>query len=70
MLETPRHPRRAFKETYDKPDRISGPAILASPGDQSQGGLVGAPLPPWIKPCLPTLVDAPPVGEEWVHEIK
>ncbi len=28
------------------------------------------PLPAWIAPCLPTLVDKPPVGPEWLHEIK
>ena len=28
------------------------------------------PLPKWIRPCLPTLVDKPPVGPQWVHEIK
>jgi len=24
----------------------------------------------FIKPCVPTLVDAPPDGSEWIHEIK
>ena len=32
--------------------------------------LFDAPLPKWIKPCLPTLVDKLPVGPQWVHEIK
>ncbi len=28
------------------------------------------PVPAWIAPCLPTLVDAPPIGPEWQHELK
>ena len=27
-------------------------------------------LPAWIKPQLTKLVDAPPGGPEWLHEIK
>jgi bifunctional non-homologous end joining protein LigD len=27
-------------------------------------------LPDWVKPQLTKLVDAPPEGSEWVHEIK
>jgi ATP-dependent DNA ligase len=27
-------------------------------------------LPAWIKPQLTRLVDAPPDGPEWLHEIK
>jgi bifunctional non-homologous end joining protein LigD len=27
-------------------------------------------MPDFVPPCLATLVDAPPVGDEWVHEIK
>ena len=27
-------------------------------------------MPTWIAPCLPTLVDQPPVGPGWMHEIK
>ncbi|HLH50444.1 MAG TPA: non-homologous end-joining DNA ligase [Roseiarcus sp.] len=26
--------------------------------------------PEWIEPCLPTLVDRPPSGDNWRHEIK
>jgi bifunctional non-homologous end joining protein LigD len=32
--------------------------------------LFDEPLPKWIKPCLPTLVDKPLVGPHWVHETK
>lgn len=28
------------------------------------------PLPAFVPPCLATLADAPPAGEDWVHEIK
>lgn len=28
------------------------------------------PLPAFVPPCLATLTDAPPGGEDWVHEIK
>lgn len=28
------------------------------------------PLPAFVPPCLATLTDAPPEGEDWVHEIK
>ncbi|MET1047010.1 MAG: non-homologous end-joining DNA ligase [Hyphomicrobium sp.] len=27
-------------------------------------------MPPFIEPCLATLVAKPPIGEDWVHEIK
>jgi bifunctional non-homologous end joining protein LigD len=29
-----------------------------------------APPPNWIEPCLPTLVERPPVGSKWRHEVK
>ena len=51
---------------------------MPSPGGRRrQGGrsapicLFYEPLPKWwIKPRLPTLVDKPPVGRQWVQEIK
>jgi bifunctional non-homologous end joining protein LigD len=33
-------------------------------------GAVKAPMPAFVEPCLATLVAKPPIGEEWVHEIK
>jgi bifunctional non-homologous end joining protein LigD len=51
-------------------ERVAGAAIVAKPIDPRQAGLFDAPLPKWIKPCLPTLVDKPPVGDHWIHEIK
>jgi bifunctional non-homologous end joining protein LigD len=35
-----------------------------------QAALFDNPLPQWIKPCVPTLVDKPPAGPNWGHEIK
>jgi bifunctional non-homologous end joining protein LigD len=29
-----------------------------------------APPPDWIEPCSPTLVDRPPIGPHWRHEVK
>jgi bifunctional non-homologous end joining protein LigD len=26
--------------------------------------------PAWIEPCIPTLVKTPPIGADWLHEIK
>ena len=26
--------------------------------------------PGFIEPCIPTRVDKPPVGPQWIHEIK
>ncbi len=43
-------------------------AAKATPA--TRNGAYDLPLPAWIKPCLPTLVDKPPVGPEWLHEIK
>lgn len=51
-------------------DQVAGRAIVEKPIDPRQAGLFDAPLPKWIKPCLPTLVDKPPVGDNWIHEIK
>ncbi len=70
MSELPRHPRRSLKKTDDRPERVSSLAIVPKPSERRRCRLLDAPQPAWIKPCLPTLVDAPPVGAEWVHEIK
>ena len=64
-------PRRPSKRKTDAPrDAVASPAFIAKPSDPRQSGLFDEPLPKWIKPCLPTLVDKPPVGPQWVHEIK
>ena len=49
-------------------DAIAGGAAQLT--DPRQSGLFDAPTPGWMRPCLPTLVDKPPTGAEWVHEIK
>ena len=51
-------------------ERVEGRALVARPTDPRQAGLFDAPLPKWIKPCLPTLVEKPPAGDYWIHEIK
>ena len=33
-------------------------------------GVRKAPLPEFVPPQLATLVDKPPAGEEWLHELK
>ena len=50
-----------------KPPRRS-PSLLAAKLRKPE--LFDRPMPDWIAPCLPTLVDRPPVGPEWLHEIK
>ena len=70
----PKSPKRSpaprAKKTDLAVDRVAGRAIITKPADRRQAGLFDKPLPGWIKPCLPTLVDKPPVGPQWVHEIK
>ena len=64
-------PRRPTKRKTDAPrDAVADRATIAKPADPRQAGLFDAPLPKWIRPCLPTLVDRPPIGPQWVHEIK
>ena len=69
MSKPPRQPPPRTRKTDVAPDRVAGP-VVTTPVDPRQAGLFDAPLPGWIKPCLPTLVDTPPVGPKWVHEIK
>lgn len=33
-------------------------------------GAIKSPMPDFIEPCLATLVAKPPIGKEWIHEIK
>ena len=49
---------------------MSDRAIVAKAADPRQAALFDQPLPGWIAACLPTLVDKPPEGPNWVHEIK
>ena len=71
MSKPPRPPRTITRRTDDEPvERVADRAVIAKPVDPRQPGLFDAPLPGWMRPCLPTLVDAPPTGPQWVHEIK
>ena len=64
-------PRRPSKRKIDAPhEAVAGRAVVAKPADPRQASLFDEPLPKWIRPCLPTLVEKPPVGPQWVHEIK
>ena len=64
-------PRRPSKRQTDAPSAIAADrAVVGKPADPRQSGLFDEPLPKWIRPCLPTLVDKPPIGPQWVHEIK
>lgn len=51
-----RKPRSAPRRSMPSPSKVEG----AIPGK----------MPGFIEPCLATLVSKPPIGEEWVHEIK
>ena len=69
MSKPPRRPPTTLKS--DAPSVAAADrAIVAKPADPRQAGLFDEPLPKWIRPCLPTLVDQPPIGPQWVHEIK
>ena len=70
MPKPPRRPTAKTRKIDVAPEQIADRAIVAKPIDPHQAGLFDAPLPGWIKPCLPTLVETPPVGPQWVHEIK
>ena len=43
---------------------------MAKPSQKSPHGTFDQPIPDWIPPCLPTLVERPPVGAKWQHEVK
>ena len=69
----PKPPRRTpprTRKTNAVVERVAGPPIVARPADPRQAGLFDLPLPGWMRPCLLTLVDKPPAGPQWVHEIK
>ncbi|MGZ3408978.1 MAG: DNA ligase D [Xanthobacteraceae bacterium] len=51
----------------------SGKAKITSrtkPGSKKKSEAGSAKIPPFVEPQLATLVDAPPLGKEWLHEIK
>ena len=56
--------------TQEKSKRAMTSARRRAPARESVKGALRAPLPPFIEPCLATLVAKPPEGDEWVHEIK
>ena len=70
MAKPPRRVAPRTRKTDVVADRATSREIVTKPADPRQVGLFDTPLPKWIKPCLPTLVDKPPAGPQWVHEIK
>jgi bifunctional non-homologous end joining protein LigD len=52
-----RTPARSRRTALDDAERV----LAGRPPD---------PLPAFVPPCLATLTDAPPEGDDWVHEIK
>lgn len=50
------------------PSRRAAPKTKAAPKRKKKQGVAG--LPDFVPPELPTLVDAPPEGPDWLHEIK
>ncbi len=70
MSEPPRRPPPRTRKFDDAVERVAGAPLVAKPADPRQAGLFDLPLPGWMRPCLPTLVDKPPTGSQWVHEIK
>lgn len=39
-------------------------------GTKRRAAKQGGALPPFVEPCLATLQDKPPVGDNWLHEVK
>ena len=64
----PKPPRKPAVTRKTAREAIASAA--PKPVDPRQADLLDAPVPGWMRPCLPTLVDKPPEGADWVHEIK
>jgi bifunctional non-homologous end joining protein LigD len=58
------------RKTDAAAERISSCAVVARPADTRQFELFDEPMPAWVEPCKPTLINVPPQGETWLHEIK
>ncbi len=71
MAKPPRPPKPKLRKTDAAPaGQVVSAPLVAKAADPRQAGLFDLPLPGWMRPCLPTLVDKPPSGPQWVHEIK
>ena len=60
MAKSPRPRKPKLRKTNAVVERVAGPPIVARPADPRQAGLFDLPLPGWMRPCLPTLVEEPP----------
>jgi bifunctional non-homologous end joining protein LigD len=58
--------------TKDKPAKARKPKAAAPAAKSAKPGRKQArePLPPFVEPCLATLQEKPPVGDDWLHEVK
>ena len=63
------HSNRADEEKPAAKTKAKKPAQKAAAGARVAGVKRG-PLPDFVPPTLATLVDNPPSGEQWLHEIK
>ncbi len=63
---------RSVERVAQQPERVwhGKGATRAAPATSRIRGAVTKPLPDAIEPELATLVDAPPPGDEWLHEVK
>ncbi|EMG36295.1 ATP-dependent DNA ligase LigD polymerase module,ATP-dependent DNA ligase LigD phosphoesterase module [Desulfocurvibacter africanus PCS] len=63
--------RQARPETLTKKNKTAeSPRTPSLPDFAAMPGARPGPMPEQIRPQLATLVDAPPAGEQWLHEIK
>jgi bifunctional non-homologous end joining protein LigD len=67
MARVPRKPP-AKRKTDAPPERVVSRKARAPDARQPELNL--APMPGWIEPCLPTLVDKVPSGDQWLYEVK
>lgn len=59
-----------IREDHDKRRKAAGQKNRPAPKLTGVPGARKGLLRPFLEPSLATLVEAPPVGDEWIHEIK
>ena len=66
-------PRRPIERSSDARDApVASRPVVARRPDPRQPGMFDPPdpMPALVPPCKPTLVEKPPVGKAWSHELK